>query len=95
LSPDRWRTLEPLVDVAIGMPLSERERFFDDACRGDAALRAELESMVDECLRDDPTLDRPAIERFAALFDDAPADFEAEYVVLGGRFRLELEIGRG
>jgi tetratricopeptide (TPR) repeat protein len=95
LSPDRWRTLEPLIDGAIATPPEERERFFDDACHGDRALRAELESMVEECLRADPALDHPAIERFAALFDERPIDIATESTVLGGRFRLEREIGRG
>ena len=95
LSPDRWRTLEPLIDGAIATPPSEREQFFQDACHGDRALRAELESMVEECLRADPALDHPAIERFAALFDEHPIDLTTESTVLGGRFRLEREIGRG
>src|SRR3982750_392990 len=90
LSPERWRTLEPLVDAAMELRGSRRSRFMDEACGADIQLRAELEWMVGECLRSDPQLDRPAADRFAFLLEaQRPAVLPP--AVLPGRFRL----GRG
>ena len=95
LSPERWKTLEPLVDAALALTRSRRGRFLDHACRGDDALRAEVECMVLECERIDPALDRPAIDRFASLFEEGAQEGGATPSVLAGRFRLERELGRG
>src|SRR4051812_16418894 len=94
LSPERWRTLEPLVDAAIELRGSRRSRFMDEACGEDIQLRAELEWMVAECLRSDPLLDRPATDRFAFLLEaQRPAVLPP--AILAERFRLDRELGRG
>src|SRR5690242_1415096 len=95
LSPERWRTLEPLLDAAMALPSAQRGRFLDEACRGDTSLRAELASMIAECERSDPILDSPAIERFAYLLEDASVAVTPPPQILAGRFRLDRELGRG
>ncbi len=94
LSPERWKALEPVVDAALELTDAERRRFVDDKCGRDSVARAEIEWMIAECLRDDPALDRPAIERFASLFEGSAAEHPVPSVV-AGRFRLERELGRG
>src|SRR4051812_15595004 len=94
LSPERWRTLEPLVDTAIELRGSRRSRFMDEACGEDIQLRAELEWMVAECLRSDPLLDRPATDRFAFLLE-ARRPAVLPRAILAERFRLDRELGRG
>jgi len=95
LSPEIWRALEPLIDAAIALPSARRDRFLDEACHGDASLRAEVAWMVAECERSDPSLDNPAVERFAYLLEDAAVDFAPPPALLAGRFRLDRELGRG
>jgi TolB-like protein/tetratricopeptide (TPR) repeat protein len=91
LTAGRWQTLEPLIDQAVALPPARRRAFLDSACSGDDALRAELARLLEDYDRQDTLLDRPAAERFAALFGDLAGLPE----VLGGRYRIEREIGRG
>ena len=95
LSPEIWQALEPLIDAAIALPSAQRDRFLDEACHGDASLRAELGWMVAECERSDPSLDNPAIERFAYLLEDKAVEVTPPPSILAGRFRLDRELGRG
>ena len=95
LSPERWKALEPIVDAAVAATPAERQRLIQEGSGGDALVRAELEWMVAECVRDDPSLDRPAIERFASLFDDASLAAPEPPPIVAERFRLERELGRG
>jgi eukaryotic-like serine/threonine-protein kinase len=92
LSPDGWRAFEPLVDALLDAPPEERASLLAELSGGDPARRAELERMVAGCERAHPLLDRPAAERFAALDDDGAARV-AE--VLGERYRITRELGRG
>ena len=43
---DRWQTIERMYHAAIGRPPADRPAFLDEACAGDAALRAEVESLL-------------------------------------------------
>ena len=60
---------------------------------GDLQLQAEVEGLVDECERGVPMLDRPVVEGFSGLLVDDAADAIPE--ILGGRYRIEHQIGRG
>jgi eukaryotic-like serine/threonine-protein kinase len=92
LLPNDWGDLSPLVDQLLDAPLSERPALLDALAAGNPTRRAELERLVSECERDLPLLERPAAERFSQLrHDDGPALPEQ----LGGRYRIEREIGRG
>ena len=91
LSADRWKTLEPLIDAAVELAPDARQAFVREACRGDAALEAELMLLLAEYDRVDAQFDRPAAERFPSLMDDGallPKVFD-------GRYRIERELGRG
>ncbi|MFI5311212.1 MAG: protein kinase, partial [Gemmatimonadales bacterium] len=92
LTPERWRALEPLFDAAIELAPERRRAFLVEACAGDAALHAELESLLAEYDRHDSTVDRPAAARFASLLDEDRGRLPA---VLGGAYRITREVGRG
>jgi len=47
MTPERRRTIESLFDDALDLPPSERASFLDDACSGDAALRADVQRLLD------------------------------------------------
>lgn len=42
----RWAVVRELLDRALGVPLAERNAFLDGACADDAALRAEVDSLL-------------------------------------------------
>ena len=43
---ERWRRVEELFHAGVGLPASERTAFLDDACRGDARLRREVDRLL-------------------------------------------------
>jgi serine/threonine-protein kinase len=94
MSPNDWRVFGPLLDVVLETPPERRAAVMTEACRGDAAMVAQLRQLVQECEQADAVLDRGAIERFASLLDDDETvpKFPA---VLSGRLRVDREIGRG
>jgi len=93
LLPDRWQDLSPLVDAVLDTPPERRSSVLMQLSAGDPWLRAEVERLVAECERGVPMLDRPAAEGFSRLLvDDADAAIPE---ILGGRYRIEREVGRG
>src|SRR5262249_9698613 len=42
----RWRRIRGLIEAAVELEGSERSRFLEESCRGDAALRAEVEALL-------------------------------------------------
>jgi serine/threonine-protein kinase len=96
-SRERWQALEPLLDTALSLSIDQRERFLDQTCVTDPALREELERMLAACdrlARVDPLLSRPAVERFASLWDE-PGELRWLESELADRYRFEGETGRG
>jgi serine/threonine-protein kinase len=82
-----------LVDRILAAPAEQRASLIAELAAGDPSRRAELERLVAECERDLPLLNRPAVERFDQLMGEEPALPLPE--VLGGRYRIEREVGRG
>ena len=93
LLPGDWGDLSPLVDRLLDTPLSERSALLDAMAGDDPGRRATLERLVAECERDLPLLEGPAIERFARLLQEDTGPPLPE--MLGGRYRIERELGRG
>jgi len=91
LSPDRWKTLEPIIDAAIDLAPEDRRAYVREACAGDSALEADVEFLLAEYDRPDVLLDHPAAERFPSLVDEATRPSG----LLDGRYRIERELGRG
>ena len=46
MMPDRFDELERVCQAALDRPPETRAAFLDDACKGDAALRAEVEALL-------------------------------------------------
>ena len=62
MSGDRWERIEALYHEALGRAPEERGAFLEDACRDDAALKAELRSLLECGEASDEFLERPALE---------------------------------
>ncbi|MGH9249094.1 MAG: hypothetical protein ACRD0W_06215, partial [Acidimicrobiales bacterium] len=67
IAPERWKTLEPLLEGALELALERRAAFLDEGCSGDPELRAEVERLLAACERAEPLLDCPAPVVFPAL----------------------------
>ena len=93
LLPDNWRALSPLVDVVLDAPVERRAALLDELSGDDASKRAALQRLVAECEREAPLLDHHAAARFDALLAEIPDAPLPD--VLGGRYRIERELGRG
>jgi len=46
MDPDRWQRVKHIFDATLAKPLEEREVFLRDACRDDASLRQDVESLL-------------------------------------------------
>jgi serine/threonine protein kinase/tetratricopeptide (TPR) repeat protein len=93
LLPNRWQQLSPLVDAVLDAPPERRSSVLMEVSAGDAQLRTEVERLVDECERGVSMLDRPVAEGFSWLLVEEEDGGVPE--VLGGRYRIEREVGRG
>ncbi len=86
---DRWPEVEALFERALQEDIAARQAFLDAACGGDAALRAEVASLL--------AADAGADEGLRAVvrsIEDAAAETSGPGEEVG-RFRLLREIGRG
>jgi len=91
--PARWAELAPLVDAVLDAPTERRSSILLELSPSDPELRAEVERLVAECERGMPMLDRHAADAFLQLLvDDVDLAIPE---ILGGRYRIEHEIGRG
>lgn len=92
LSRARWREVEPLLDAALDLPTAARSAFLDRACAADAALRDAVGGVLAACDRGDAMLVTPAGVTYASLL---AAPTVALPALLGGRYQVGREIGRG
>jgi eukaryotic-like serine/threonine-protein kinase len=60
VTPDRWQRVKDVFSAACERDESERSRYLDEACAGDAQLRAEVASLLDAHDQADAVVDRPA-----------------------------------
>ena len=91
--PEQWKELEPLVDAVLDAAPGDRPAMIAQLSGGDAAKYAALRRLIAECDEATPLFDTPARERFAQLLDQAPEQQLPD--VLGDRYRVERELGRG
>ncbi len=74
---ERWRRIEAVLDEALELPEEERSACLDQACAGDAELRAEVEALL-AADRTGGFLEVPAGEFAATLIDDFEAAAEPD-----------------
>lgn len=91
--PPGWAQLSPLVDRILDADPAGRSALIGELSGGDPARAAELKRLVDECERDTPLLDRPAVERFDELAAGSMEPLLPEN--LGDRYEVGRELGRG
>ncbi len=97
VSPERWSTVEPMLDAALALHGDARVAFLERVRQHDDALHAELARMLFECespISNEHAIDRPATISFPALADDAES-YATLQAALEGRYNIERVAGRG
>jgi serine/threonine-protein kinase len=92
ISPDRWRALEPLLDAALDLAPGERSGYLRATCGDDPALHSEIVALLAACEHGDGMLERSAAIVFEPLLLHGSPQLPA---MLGGRYHIVREIGRG
>jgi len=92
LLPGNWSELAPLLDQLLDAPASERAALLAALAGDDPTRRVSLERLLAESERDLPLLEQPAVEAFPQLHHEVGPLLPE---VLGGRYRIEREVGRG
>jgi serine/threonine protein kinase/Tol biopolymer transport system component len=62
MTPERWREIERLYHLALERDAGERAACLADACRGDDALRREVESLLEYQRQAGDFIEQPAVE---------------------------------
>ena len=94
-SPERWAAIERLLDQALDIAPEKRAAFLDEACAGDAALRAEVERLLEKGKSSGTLLGKSALAYAAPLI----GRFEEREALLPGTrlgaYEIVRELGRG
>jgi serine/threonine protein kinase len=86
VTPERWSQIKELFRLALETPASERRRFLESACGGDADLRTEVERML--AGNEEPSWQGPSAKLLAVAAELAPGDSV-------GQYRIEAKLGEG
>jgi eukaryotic-like serine/threonine-protein kinase len=86
VTPARWSQIKELFSAALETPETERSRFLESACGGDADLRAEVERLL--AGNAEPSWQSPAVKFLTVAAELAPGDTVAHY-------RIEARLGEG
>src|SRR5689334_19978797 len=91
-SRERWKIVERLLDAALDLAPEQRAAFLEEASVDDPALASEVRSLLAACENSTNMFDRPAAVAFAPLLAERQTMAPS---MLGGRYRIVREIGRG
>ena len=92
MNPERWQRVKDLFHSALDLDADARVSFLEDACGDDAALQAEVRSLLD-AHQESSIFDKPAFEVASELLGD-----ETDDPLLGGElgpYRVLSTLGRG
>ncbi len=97
MDPDRWQRISRLYHAALERPVDERRAFLDAACRGDEALRGEVESLLANEASAEAFLVAPAAEVVAdrLLQNSQALHGGLEPGVKLGSYQIDRPLGRG
>ena len=92
MNPERWQRLKDIFEEVVEMEIPRRAVFLEEACHDDAALKSEVEALLDRH-DNDSFLEKPASKVFSDLFVE-----EMESIPAGkrlGPYTVTERIGRG
>ena len=94
MTPERWHRVEELYHAAYVLPIGERAAFLAEACREDARLRRQVESLLKESSQGG-FLAAPTLETAGVLASSMPhllPDMTGQSL---GQYRLDALLGAG
>ena len=81
MNPDTWRKIREVFEAAVDLDPAQRRAFVEEACVGDSAMRAEVESLLASHESTENFIDQPFYDAVPGLLRDfCPAD------LIGRRF---------
>ena len=90
MTAEQWQEIERLFAAASELPPVDRARFLDEACAGQAAVRAEVDSLLEASGEGERFLDQPPSQLVANLFETGPAS-----ATVIGPYRILRLVGEG
>jgi eukaryotic-like serine/threonine-protein kinase len=93
MQADRWERIKEVFSAASERDSMARRAYLEEACAGDSALRAEVESLLQAHDDTGDFIERPAAQRAFGLDLDPPRPSWIGRRV--GAYRIVAEIGRG
>ena len=96
MTSGEWRQVRGILEQALETAPGERSRFLDQACQGDTALRAEVESLLaadEQASRE--FLEGQAIDEVTAVAGEPHSSMPSLEGVRIGSYRVLEEIGHG
>jgi len=90
MTPERFRQIRSLFDAALEREPAARASFLDEACHGDAWLRAEVDRLLEAHQKEAPLLDNAVARGEIAAAE--PARREVRHI---DRYEILRELGRG
>jgi len=93
MTPERWQQVKELFHSAIALEPADRSLFLGSACRGDDALRKEVESLIAAHEQSGSFIDSPAYERTNELLSDGESNLKVGQQV--GSYEILSPLGRG
>ena len=96
MTSGEWQQVRGILEQALETAPGERSRFLDQACQGDTALRAEVESLLAaDAQASREFLEGKAIDRVTAVAAESHAGMPSLEGVRIGSYRVLEEIGHG
>src|SRR6266566_7327270 len=99
MTPEAWQRIKAVFDAAVSLPAGERARFLDRACGADAALRAEVESLLAASDPEAAWLGTPAVRVTAPAAGPKETERDPLLDTLRkatlGEYEIQAEVGRG
>ena len=96
MEPGLWQRVEEVVQQALELDKSRRGEFLESSCRGDEALRREVESLLAQDKRGNHFLDSPALQAASKLAVEQVMSAEANLIgATVSHYRLVQKIGSG
>jgi serine/threonine-protein kinase len=92
MKPERWKKIDEVVQAALELKPEDRPAYLDSACRGDAELREEAESLIAYQENTTGFLESPAIKEAAVLMADEVESLEGRTI---SHYHLIRKIGEG
>src|SRR5713226_8991931 len=92
MTPERWQHIKELLRSALEREPSQRSAFLDEACRGDTALRQEVEAYLMSHEQAADFIEKPAWKAAPRGRDDDGESMVGRRI---GSYQVLREIGHG